>query len=990
MKKLITLFLAFLMMVSSFTIPSAFADGGIKVVINGVEQKYDVMPVIINGRTLVPMRGIFEALGAEITWIDATKTVVGSRDRKFIKLRIDSDTVYVNGAEQEKKLDVPATIINSRTMVPVRFIAESFGETVNWNADTRTVEITSDYLNKVAVSDKLAVLPSTMHRDIPREFEKSSELGDWLYFDNGISVKEVNLSVYGNAKEMISEDEFINLASLSEKEKSYTSRYGSMEIVDVEGENFDKAIRVTTHTVPPVKTENMLYYNDILKGRFNTDDYILLTFKIRLVDGGELETASGEYVGKVYPQLQHPTTFAKTIFSPFYANKEWRTMYIPARMGENSYDLAIRFGQVGAPQTVEIADFRILNFGEKEPRDVSLPKYSGEYIQSDLEPDAQWRKDAADRIEQIRKGNFKVVVKDSAGNPVPDAKVNFDMFESAFPFGSVYQNASSDEYQENWSKYFNMAVLETNMKWGVYEENPGTARKFVDRAREAGMIYLRYHTMIYERHKHMDNVKPLIPDDVMEAIVSKDIDYVDERTKGWIYKVSDDFAGELTEIDVSNELALLKAPGEILYIGPNSDIKFHTGGYYNILGAEYYDKIYKWVDEVNPKALMFYTDSTPLSDKNRWKEADMDGILDSLYKNPNHFEAIGMHGHSSATSNSISSYHDLFNMFYEKYGAKSAITEFSVNSGNENYDGNYARDALILALANENISSFNLWGFKSPKGGSKCFVDENYNLKPAGKALNDVFYNKCFTHDEKATTDANGEASIRGFYGNYDVTIEAGDKKKKVMVAFHKGYENVLEINIDDSAFDYDGKETDSSSITDSNLPAGGEVVVSSEEALKRVTGKTFTQYASKSDDGVITVKIDEKPEKDTAVQMTSLDVNGKIKAGDVCMFTFKARLLSEGENGQGYIKPFVQAGSDINFQKALFARTTFGSDWTDCYLPFIGIDGLVSAGIRFGGMAQHVEIKDIKIINYGTKVDPATLPSTIIKSSNASGYNAD
>ena len=54
---------------------NAFASEEIKVTIDGKAQTYDVMPIIENGRTLVPMRGIFEALGAEINWEDATKTV---------------------------------------------------------------------------------------------------------------------------------------------------------------------------------------------------------------------------------------------------------------------------------------------------------------------------------------------------------------------------------------------------------------------------------------------------------------------------------------------------------------------------------------------------------------------------------------------------------------------------------------------------------------------------------------------------------------------------------------------------------------------------------------------------------------------------------------------------------------------------------------------------------------------------------------------------
>ena len=223
MKKVLSLFIALVMIASSFTFTtSVFAQDEIKIVINGKEQTYDVMPVIVNGRTLVPMRGIFEALGAQVTWIEPTRTVVGSRDRKYIKLRIDSDTYYVDGIEQEKKLDVPATIINGRTMVPVRFIAESFGEQVNWNNDTKTVEITSDYLNKVAVSPKLALLPSTLHRDIPREFTKSNDIYDIIYYDEQekADIPQDILSMLPQGNVLFTPEEFINNFSFDEAGKN--------------------------------------------------------------------------------------------------------------------------------------------------------------------------------------------------------------------------------------------------------------------------------------------------------------------------------------------------------------------------------------------------------------------------------------------------------------------------------------------------------------------------------------------------------------------------------------------------------------------------------------------------------------------------------------------------------------------------------------------------------------------------------------------------
>lgn len=111
----------------------------IKVVINGQIVNFDVPPQVINGRTLVPFRKIFETLGATVEWDPATKTVSGTRKDTKVVLKIDSTDASVNG--ESKKLDVAPTIRDGRTLVPARFISESLGATVDWNQDTGTVVI---------------------------------------------------------------------------------------------------------------------------------------------------------------------------------------------------------------------------------------------------------------------------------------------------------------------------------------------------------------------------------------------------------------------------------------------------------------------------------------------------------------------------------------------------------------------------------------------------------------------------------------------------------------------------------------------------------------------------------------------------------------------------------------------------------------------------------------------------------------------------------
>ncbi len=115
-------------------------EQGIKVSLNGRYITFDQPPVIENNRTLVPMRAIFEAFGAEVLWDPETKTVTGLLDGKIIKLVVNNATAYVDGVRST--LDAPAKIIGGRTMVPVRFISESLDAQVEWIESPRTVVIT--------------------------------------------------------------------------------------------------------------------------------------------------------------------------------------------------------------------------------------------------------------------------------------------------------------------------------------------------------------------------------------------------------------------------------------------------------------------------------------------------------------------------------------------------------------------------------------------------------------------------------------------------------------------------------------------------------------------------------------------------------------------------------------------------------------------------------------------------------------------------------
>ena len=140
-------FIAMLLTVSALGMASAAiaADNEPAVYLNGAQMTFDVNPFIEDDRTLVPMRAIFEAVGADVQWDEEDRTVHAVRAKddevSLVSLQIDSATAFVNSAAVN--LDVPAKIVGDRTFVPLRFVVESLGEKVEWDSDNYAVIITT-------------------------------------------------------------------------------------------------------------------------------------------------------------------------------------------------------------------------------------------------------------------------------------------------------------------------------------------------------------------------------------------------------------------------------------------------------------------------------------------------------------------------------------------------------------------------------------------------------------------------------------------------------------------------------------------------------------------------------------------------------------------------------------------------------------------------------------------------------------------------------
>jgi len=146
-RKFLASFFLSVLLAFSFEMVASYAsdttqDNSIKVLLDGKYLQFNEPPVEMNGSTLVPMRDIFEALGATLSWDDSTSTATGAKGTTKVILQLDNPTAYIN--DEPITLSVPGTLVNNKTMVPTRFIAESMNCVVSWDEGTKTVIIVPD------------------------------------------------------------------------------------------------------------------------------------------------------------------------------------------------------------------------------------------------------------------------------------------------------------------------------------------------------------------------------------------------------------------------------------------------------------------------------------------------------------------------------------------------------------------------------------------------------------------------------------------------------------------------------------------------------------------------------------------------------------------------------------------------------------------------------------------------------------------------------
>lgn len=138
MKKLVLGCLAIFMVVG-LNIPGAYASENGVYVLNGNNQYFSAESITQNGTTLVPLRGVFETLGATVVWNQKDKTITAQKDNKKVWLKVGSKSAKVNG--NAVVISIAPKVTEGKVLVPLRFVSEALNAKVDWNKDAASIKI---------------------------------------------------------------------------------------------------------------------------------------------------------------------------------------------------------------------------------------------------------------------------------------------------------------------------------------------------------------------------------------------------------------------------------------------------------------------------------------------------------------------------------------------------------------------------------------------------------------------------------------------------------------------------------------------------------------------------------------------------------------------------------------------------------------------------------------------------------------------------------
>jgi len=535
-----------------------------------------------------------------------------------------------------------------------------------------------------------------------------------------------------------------------------------MDIVTVTGQPFTRALRLRTKTRPA--TEFAVQASATPIAPVKRGDVLLATFYVRAIEGGQPETGEAH------------TRFAFVRTNPRFAMFTMRD--VPAPRGKwRRVDIAFRANDDGtpdecrvsfllgyAPQVIEIGVISFVNYQDRvQLRD--LPHTRITYL--GREANAAWRKAAEARIDQIRKADLAISVRDPRGRPARNAKVAVRMKKHAFAFGSAVaadmllgEGPDNDKYRQMIIRLFNRVVMENDLKWPQWEGNPNRAKRGVAWLREQG-IEVRGHNLVWPSWRNS-------PRDL--RALSGDKAALAKRVHDHILNEVTAMRGQLVEWDVVNEPFA------------NHDIM-------DVLGNDVMIDWYKWAHEADPGPRLFLNDYPPL-DGAATNDAHLNAFEKTLRFLKDGGAPLGGIGFQCHIGGGLIPPEHLISGLdrFAKLDLPIEATEFDVNTDDEDAQADYTRDFMTALFSHPAANGIMMWGFWEGRHWipQAALWRRDWTIKPNGQAWLDLVQKAWWTNAD-GKTDRSGVYHTRGFLGDYEVTVTTNGRTKTVPAKLEKG-----------------------------------------------------------------------------------------------------------------------------------------------------------------------------------------------------------
>jgi GH35 family endo-1,4-beta-xylanase len=449
----------------------------------------------------------------------------------------------------------------------------------------------------------------------------------------------------------------------------------------------------------------------------------------------------------------------------------WQRVMIPIEVTEDrEADKLEWVSTLGSKmQWLEFGGISVINFGPNV-KVAALPDTSRTRLSyAGREPDAAWRRDAAARIEKIRKGNLTVRVVDGRGKPVPAADVKAEMTRHAFRWGTSLVPSIEIEPVPDWNRHghetqfrhlfdlFNHVAVDIDLKfdrwYGADEKTKARALEGLRTLRERGMT-VHGHTMIWPGFANMPQAA----------------------------KFKDDPARLRAEL-----------LGHIREIGRKTGPYCHTWDVLNepygnqeivrILGDDCIAEWFRTARQSVPAGVKLYINEGITPGAGTATEAYYYDLCRRLVKEKAPLDGIGLQCHVGGGAVNIADVWASLEKFATlKPGLELSVSEFDINFPTDrNLEGDFTRDLVTLAFSHPAMTGFTMWGFHDPYHwlGYAPLFDKDGVLKPSGKAWMSLVCGAWVTR-KSGKADAKGAYRLRGFLGDYRITVSRNGRTRTV------------------------------------------------------------------------------------------------------------------------------------------------------------------------------------------------------------------